>query len=134
MIDTYVPQFICYLYLLLTIVTGIVEMSNCQYEISWQLRISSVLCYVISFLGIFFAMYLTWAPQEVGVGSDLITGVQGRYFIPALFLPVIVFKNSLLRKNKYINSIMELYNTYFMALAYAILMVCVMFIVIRFWI
>ena len=109
-------------------------MSNCQYEISWQLRISSVLCYVISFLGIFFAMYLTWAPQEVGVGSDLITGVQGRYFIPALFLPVIVFKNSLLRKNKYINSIMELYNTYFMALAYAILMVCVMFIVIRFWI
>jgi uncharacterized membrane protein len=134
LIDTYVPQFICYLYLLLTIVTGIVEMSNCQYEISWQLRISSVLCYVISFLGIFFAMYLTWAPQEVGVGSDLITGVQGRYFIPALFLPVIVFKNSLLRKNKYINSIMELYNTYFMALAYAILMVCVMFIVIRFWI
>lgn len=134
LIDTYVPQFICYLYLLLTIVTGIVEMSNCQYEISWQLRISSVLCYVISFLGIFFAMYLTWVPQEVGVGSDLITGVQGRYFIPALFLPVIVFKNSLLRKNKYINSIMELYNTYFMALAYAILMVCVMFIVIRFWI
>ena len=96
LIDTYVPQFICYLYLLLIIVTGIVEMSNCQYEISWQLRISSVLCYVISFLGIFFAMYLTWAPQEVGVGSDLITGVQGRYFIPALFLPVIVFKNSLL--------------------------------------
>lgn len=134
LIDTYVPQFICYLYLLLIIVTGIVEMSNCQYEISWQLRISSVLCYVISFLGIFFAMYLTWAPQEVGVGSDLITGVQGRYFIPALFLPVIVFKNSLLRKNKYINSIMELYSTYFMALAYAILMVCVMFIVIRFWI
>jgi uncharacterized membrane protein len=134
LIDTYVPQFICYLYLLLIIVTGIVEMSNCQYEISWQLRISSVLCYVISFLGIFFAMYLTWAPQEVGVGSDLITGIQGRYFIPALFLPVIVFKNSLLRKNKYINSVMELYNTYFMAVAYAILMVCIMFIVIRFWI
>lgn len=134
LIDTYVPQFICYLYLLLIIVTGIVEMSNCQYEISCQLRISSVLCYIISFLGIFFAMYLTWAPQEVGVGSDLITGVQGRYFIPALFLPGIVFKNNLLRKNKYINNVMELYNTYFIAVVYAILIVCVMFIVIRFWI
>ena len=94
LIDTYVPQFICYLYLLLIIITGIVEMSKCSYEISWVMQISSILCYVLSFLGIFFAMYLTWAPQEVGVGSDLITGVQGRYFIPALFLPMMIFKNT----------------------------------------
>jgi uncharacterized membrane protein len=98
------------------------------------MRISSILCYIISFLGIFFAMYLTWAPQEVGVGSDLITGVQGRYFIPALFLPMIVFKNKILCKNKYINEVMEQYDRYFMAVAYAILMVCIMFVVIRFWI
>ena len=134
LIDTYVPQFICYLYLLLIIITGIIEMSKCPYEISWVMRISSILCYIISFLGIFFAMYLTWAPQEVGIGSDLITGVQGRYFIPALFLPMMIFKNKILCKNKYINEVMEQYNNYFIAIVYAILMVCIMFIVIRFWI
>lgn len=134
LIDTYVPQFICYLYLLLIIITGIVEMSRCSYEISWVMQISSILCYVLSFLGIFFAMYLTWAPQEVGVGSNLITGVQGRYFIPALFLPMMIFKNKALCKNKYVNEVMEQYDNYFMAVAYAILMVCIMFIVIRFWI
>lgn len=134
LIDTYVPQIICYLYLFLLLATAIVEMSNCEFEISWLMRISSLLCYIVSFLGIFLAMYLTWAPQEVGVGSDIITGVQGRYFIPSLFLPFIVLKNKLLVKNKYLNNLMDIYNTYFMSIVYAILMICIFFIVIRFWI
>ena len=33
-----------------------------------------------------------------------------------------------------INEVMEQYDRYFMAVAYAILMVCIMFVVIRFWI
>ena len=33
-----------------------------------------------------------------------------------------------------INEVMEQYDRYFMAIAYAILMVCIMFVVIRFWI
>lgn len=134
LIDTYVPNFICYLYLLLIVVTAIVEMSNCTYNISWAIRITSLLCYVIAFLGIFLAMYITWSPQEVGVGSNIITGVQGRYFIPAMFLPLMVFKNNVLNKNKVINKVMMIYEDYFLVIVYAILMVCTMFIVIRFWI
>ena len=79
-------------------------------------------------------MYITWSPQEVGVGSNIITGVQGRYFIPAMFLPLMVFKNNVLNKNKVINKVMMIYEDYFLVIVYAILMVCTMFIVIRFWI
>ena len=35
---------------------------------------------LISCLGVFLVLYLTWSP----IGSEVITGVQGRYFIPVL--------------------------------------------------
>lgn len=133
LIDTYVPSFICYLYLLLIIIIAICEMSNCTFNVSWSMRITALSCYAIAFLGIFLAMYVTWSPQEVGVGSNVITGVQGRYFIPAMFLPLVIFKNNFLKKNMVITKAMIIYENYFLILIYAILMVCTVFIVIRFW-
>ncbi len=41
---------------------------------------------MIAFLGILCVIYITWTP----VGNEIVTGVQGRYFIPLAFTTIIL--------------------------------------------
>lgn len=133
LIDTYVPNFISYLYLILIAVTGIFEMSNCQYKINFKLKIYSVVLCIIGILSIFLALYLSWTAMEVGIGANVVTGVQGRYFIPFLFLPFVCFQNQFLRKYKIANNVMEIYDSYHLVLVFSAIFVCQIFMIIRFW-
>lgn len=60
-------------------------------EPSWKPRAAdrgwSLASFILGILLIFLAQYLTWTP----VGSPLIDGVQGRYFIPLSPLPFLAF-------------------------------------------
>lgn len=133
LIDTYVPTFVSYLYLAIIIVMGITEMSQCDYNVHILFRIGCIILFVAVIISVFFAMYISWTPMELGVGSNTITGVQGRYFIPVLFLPLVLFKNNLLVKNKITLSALNLYEEYYLITVFSLLIVCMMFIVIRFW-
>lgn len=133
LIDTYVPNFVSYLYMMLITITGIIEISHCQYKINIGLRITSLMIYVIGILSIFLALYLSWTAMEEGIGADIVTGVQGRYFIPFMFLPFICFQNHFLQKNRIVNYVMDAYDNYHLFLVYGVIFVCTIFMVIRFW-
>ncbi|MCR1956902.1 DUF2142 domain-containing protein [Thomasclavelia ramosa] len=133
LIDTYVPTLISYLYLGLITLMGVVEMSRTEYKVNWIIRVFSIFVFVAVILSTFFAMYMSWTPMELGVGSATVTGVQGRYFIPVLFLPMIIFQNKQLTKNKITNGVMEIYENYYFVFVLGLLFVCSAFILIRFW-
>ena len=133
LIDTYVPNFVSYLYLVLIIIVGIVEMSNCKYKVSILMKLSSIGIFIVGILSIFLALYLSWTSMEIGIGSNIVTGVQGRYFIPFLILPFICFQSRFLQKNKIANFAMETYDSYYLFLVYSIIFVCLIFMLIRFW-
>ncbi len=61
-------------------------------------RLKLVIVSAIIFYGIFLVQYLTWIPVK---SKNIISGVQGRYFIPLLiFVPLILNLSSKIKLNK----------------------------------
>lgn len=88
-LDTTIPfpyEVIFYYILMIVSVADVVTISI--WDRQWK-RILPVIAVFISVVGIFGIMYLTWTPLPGiadGVGSQYISGVQGRYLIE-LFIP-----------------------------------------------
>ncbi len=99
LLDTYFPVLLVnliYFNLFIIIVTEIIEEKCC---LSSWINILYIILIYLSIIAIYASMYISWTPVIVNkVGGLEITGVQGRYFIPYLFM--IPFCLS----NKYIKS------------------------------
>ena len=73
---------------------------------------------IATICAVFTGLYILWTSMEVGIGAKIITGVQGRYFIPIIPLGIVILSNSILQKNKTIKTFMEkiLTNSYLVPL------------------
>lgn len=88
----YVPKFVVGIYLLVLLASCFIEENKFEFNFkqkAWGFLISGGIVLLIMT-----GMYITWT----GVGSDVIQGVQGRYFIPILFLALLC----LCKKDNYI--------------------------------
>ncbi len=100
LLDTYMPTI---LYLIYFIIAIIILLTDCNEKVKEKSStITSkykILIILMSFGMIslsFLAMYVNWTSimEGYGVGATSITGVQGRYFIPAIIPLIIVFANN----------------------------------------
>lgn len=74
------------------------------------LRFLTVAACTTTFIALFISMYLGYSYGREGVGSSIIAGVQGRYFIPIALFAMIIFANPLLRNLKHIDKVMAVEN------------------------
>ena len=76
-------HIVIYTFIMLFILSPFLEKGEVEYS-KWE-KIWGVLIYVGTYLLIIFAAYLSWTT----VGKDTVMGVQGRYFIPVIALPML---------------------------------------------
>lgn len=97
-LDTNFPVPLTLMFYVVLFVVFLYEACSISYKISYKIRILNSILVIISLLGIFGSMYLGWTPLVLEVGGTIVTGVQGRYFIPLFLFMCFCFSNALLFK------------------------------------
>ena len=82
-LDLVVNRIFVYIYSILLFLSPFLYKEKYEFNIKEKLLINFV--FVTILLLILFGMYLTWS----SVGAEIISGVQGRYFIPIVILPLL---------------------------------------------
>ena len=74
-----------------------------------KFKIVLIIYSLLIIIAVFSALYITWTPLVNGhkIGTDQISGVQGRYFIPIIIPILLLFSNSKIKKYKFLNIIRE---------------------------
>lgn len=131
LIDTYVPMPIIFLSYIYLVIIALAEGSTDKVKISKQLKIVSIVFVLLTIIGVYSAMYITWTPELTAkVGGDYISGVQGRYFLPILMPFLLLFSNSKIKDNKLFKSI----KTNYFIIPIILLSNSVFMILLRYWV
>lgn len=136
LIDTYLPTAVTVMYLIFIIGIAVVEISCSEYKINILTKLTTAFVIIVSLLGISYIMYVGWTANlaDYGVGSDTISGIQGRYFIP-LIIPVwVIFSNNKLRNFKLVNKAEAVFCEYQAIVYISILSLTIATVLLRFWI
>lgn len=80
-------NIVIYTFIMLFILSPFLEKGEVEYN-KWE-KIWGLLIYIGTYLLIILAAYLSWTT----VGKDTVMGVQGRYFIPVMALPMLCLCN-----------------------------------------
>lgn len=133
LIDTYIPTVYIAIYTLGALAIMLSDFSLCEVKFDWKYKCVAFLGSIFTVFAVFSGMYILWTSIEAGIGVDIITGVQGRYFIPIIPFAMIILSNSILNKNNKIKILMErvLDNSYLVP----IIMLCISSVIIflRYW-
>lgn len=136
LIDTYLPTAVTAIYFIFVICIAIVEISCSDYKINFFVKLTTAFVIIVSIVGISYIMYVGWTSNlaDYGVGSEIISGIQGRYFIP-LIIPVwVIFSNTKLKKYRLINDVEGIFTEYQAIVYISILSLTVITVLLRFWI
>ncbi|MCM3272398.1 DUF2142 domain-containing protein [Paenibacillus elgii] len=96
-LDTNFPYNFILFYALFLILLAIVD-TNQEVIISFRRKILVALLFAVIIFLIETSLYITWTsiPQIGGIGHKVVSGVQGRYFIPcSLLLLLLLYKNNI---------------------------------------
>lgn len=139
-LDTYLPIlliFIIKIYLLIVLLNDIVFE---KIKFPMWLKISYLILIILAIIGIYTMMYISWTPVVTGkIGGNIITGVQGRYFLPFLLFIPIIFENKIFDKIKnerikeIFNKFNNFVNNYFYYITIIILIITIIFIFMRYY-
>ncbi len=101
LLDTYMPVIHVFITNIILIASIVLDAFTEKVKIPVWIRIGYALLIVISVFMIYGVMYAGWTAELTGIiGGEIITGVQGRYFIPYLFILPVIITNSLIDKIK----------------------------------
>ena len=129
-LDTYFPSAFYLIGLAMLVVTVILDEQYNEARISNKTRIWSFMFGLGSIFLIFLALYTLWSPLK----SNLIYGVQGRYFIPLIPTLVLFFVFNLRRKGEIIDRIRYRYQYILPAFCAFALSYTAFILVLRYWI
>ncbi|KHF35106.1 hypothetical protein CM49_02693 [Paenibacillus sp. P1XP2] len=92
------PVFIIIYFVLLLIVA--VFDTNHEIKIPWKTRSFILLIFISILTLVETSLYLIWTsiPEIGGVGSEMVSGVQGRYFIPFSIIGLLIFYSNKVAK------------------------------------
>lgn len=98
-LDTSFPFPFLVLFFILFILIILIEASETG-QIPIRLKAFSFLAVIISIIGMFTKMYISWTslPWVMGIGADLVAGIQGRYFIPLTLFGCLLLSNAWVKK------------------------------------
>ncbi|GAA5819026.1 MAG: DUF2142 domain-containing protein [Methanobrevibacter sp. CfCl-M3] len=115
----HIPFFISYIYLILILVVSLYDVSD--FKLNLRQKFVGISTFIIIFLAICVAELITWTP----IGHNVISGIQGRYFIPTAPLLFLIFNNSFkafsLEKNYKKILLCAVFIFYILLLAYIVL-------------
>lgn len=89
-LDTPLPKWLVYCYITILILTSLMDKNDIK--ISLKQRLVPLFTFTLIFVSVFLLEYVTWS-----VTDNIVTGVQGRYFIPIAPLLFMFFYNNKLR-------------------------------------
>ncbi|MCR5836691.1 MAG: DUF2142 domain-containing protein [Lachnospiraceae bacterium] len=89
-LDTNYPVPFIVLCLLCLFIISFTEISEIE-GATWKLKAANIIILIFVLLATYGYIYLTWTPIVLGVGTDVISGVQGRYFIPLYCFAILLF-------------------------------------------
>ncbi|MDY9922721.1 DUF2142 domain-containing protein [Methanobacterium sp.] len=92
-LDTPLPSILVYIYLIVLILVSLID--NNDFNINLNQKLVYLTTFSLSFLSIFVLEYIAWNV----VGSNIIEGVYGRYFIPIAPLFFLLFYNKRFKFN-----------------------------------
>lgn len=96
-LDTNFP--LPFMMIIIIIVTSVFLFEICSIKlINIPVRVVSLVCTLLILSGMFYQMYINWTPIVSDIGASVITGVQGRYFLPMIFVGCIPLFNNVLGK------------------------------------
>jgi uncharacterized membrane protein len=133
-LDTNFPPTFIYLFCIVLLMTAMVDGKK-DLIIKWKTKLFLFSVFLISVVFIEIALYLTWTsiPSIGGVGYSIVSGVQGRYFIPIAILALLIFYNT--RISVYVQqNYAELLNTILMAFCKFSCSFMLFLLLIRYWI
>ncbi len=96
-LDTYIPKVYEFFIGVYLVIVFLIDAFTEKIKLPLWLKIGYALCVIFVVCGMYTIMYMSWTPAITGVtGGDSITGIQGRYYLPLLFLIPVIFNNPLL--------------------------------------
>ena len=129
LIDTYIPIIIIVFYILFLLFTLLVDGSDNDKKVNIIKRILAIVIPFVIISLCFLGMYIIWTSHMIGVKAKTITGVQGRYFIPAFCLLPFAFVNKL----KF-NKLKDKYDYFVVSFCVGTLLLTTVILLLRFWI
>lgn len=133
LLDTYLPRLIIFILVLLIGLVSLSELSLDKIKIDTKTKVLSLLIFIVLLIAIYAAMYLMWTPLVLEVGGNTITGVQGRYLLPIIILPLFILSNNKLKKYKMAEKIMNIILEHYTLIIFIGLMVSSLMLLIRYW-
>lgn len=115
-LDTYMPVLYIFGLKIFLLMVFILDAFHEKIKLPLWLKIGLFLFVVFDVCGMYTMMYISWTPKVLDVvGGNEITGIQGRYYIPFLFLIPVIFNNRLVEKfkKKKISNFLDRVNTFF---------------------
>ena len=100
-LDTYMPVLYVFLLKIFIVSVFLIEAFHEKIVLPLWLKIGLFLLVIFDIFGMYTMMYISWTPKVTNkTGGSEITGIQGRYFLPFLFLVPVIFNNRLVEKIK----------------------------------
>ncbi|AKG36511.1 DUF2142 domain-containing protein [Paenibacillus durus] len=133
-LDTNYPYLFLILYFAAIIISAFFD--NTEFSVRIKLKVFSFTLSFIVIILIETALYAIWTSLDGmgGVGAALVTGVQGRYFIPISITMLIIFKNNFSSQNKFINSLSNKISFLVPHFIVFSMILTILIILIRYWI
>lgn len=78
----------------------LIDICNIEVSVKKGIRALALVLWAVSIGGTFLNMYLKWTPKVQEIGGNVVSGVQGRYFIPAFLFSCVPFMNGILLKSQ----------------------------------
>lgn len=133
-LDTNFPPIFIVLYFLLLLFIAFID-TNHEIIISWRNKIYGFLVFILIFLLVETSLYLIWTslPEIGGIGHEIVSGVQGRYFIPfSLLAFILLYSNHYLKdwKSRACNALDQL----IVPISYFTTALMTFILIIRYWI
>lgn len=105
-LDTNLPIIYIIFFILLLIVVSLFECMKIR-NFGYKQKLFTIAVLSIVIVGMFMIMYITWTPLVCEPKGDVVSGLQGRYFIPIYMVAMMILFNNFASKisNKNINLI-----------------------------
>ena len=140
LLDTYMPVLFVFLMKIFLIFVFIFDASLEKIKLPLWLKLGLLFLIIFDICGIYTKMYISWTPLITGeYGGNIITGVQGRYYLPFLLLIPLILNNNLISKiknkkiNNFINILQSIYENNFHYVTLTSLILMIIFIFMRYY-
>ncbi|AFH59671.1 DUF2142 domain-containing protein [Paenibacillus caseinilyticus] len=100
-LDTNFPVIFILGYLLILLILSFTDV-NRQITLGVKVKLVGIVIFIICFLLVETSLYVTWTslPQIGGIGHRVVSGVQGRYFIPFVLIILMLFYSPKFKSDK----------------------------------